>query len=218
MGSSRPSPGAAAAAAAAAGGVPGRLGGSGTRAAAMLGATASSSADCVAALDGREADADFAADLDRRGGGGGYVACLPAAEDARLGVAPLAGRDRRAAFSQTVAEVAPLDLVAPAGVAGADAAAPPVRGVADVELLALGAPVLAGASVVRVVAAEGLPDVAVPGAGASPPARTPAAAGRRSDRTGVPRDAGAARPALEVAISAFGATSVDREDAMAAAA
>jgi len=108
--------------------------------------------------------------------------------------------------------------VAPAGVAGADAAAPPVRGVAAVELLALGAPVLAGASLVRVVAAAGLPDLAVPGAGASPPARTPAAAGRRSDRTGVPRDAGAARPALGVAISSFGATSVDREDAMAAAA
>jgi len=74
MASSRPSPGAAAAAAAAAGGVSGRLGGSGTRAAAIRGATAFSSADCVAALYAREADADFAADLDRRGGGGGYVA------------------------------------------------------------------------------------------------------------------------------------------------
>jgi len=71
MGSSSPLPGAAAAAAAAAGGVPGRLGGSGTRAAAMHGAAASSSADRVAALDAREADADPAVALDRRGGGGG---------------------------------------------------------------------------------------------------------------------------------------------------
>jgi len=50
--------------------VPGRLGGSGTRAAAVPGPAASSSADRVAALDKREADADPAVDLDRRGGGG----------------------------------------------------------------------------------------------------------------------------------------------------
>ena len=72
--SSPPSPGAAAAATAAAGGVPGRLGGSGTRFAAMRGTAASSSADRVAALDAREADADPVVDLDRRGGGGGCVA------------------------------------------------------------------------------------------------------------------------------------------------
>jgi len=74
MGSSLPSPGAATAAAAAAGGVPGRLGGSGTRAAAVRGTAASSSADRIAALDAREAHADHAVDLDRRGGGRGWVA------------------------------------------------------------------------------------------------------------------------------------------------
>jgi len=51
MESSPPSPGAAAAAAADAGEVPGRLGGSGTRATAMRGAAASSSSDRAAALD-----------------------------------------------------------------------------------------------------------------------------------------------------------------------
>jgi len=67
MGSSPPSPGAASAA----GGVPGRLGGSGTRAAAVRGPAAASPADRVAALDAREADADPAVDLDGRRGGGG---------------------------------------------------------------------------------------------------------------------------------------------------
>jgi len=50
------------------GGGPSRLGGSGTRAAAVRGTAASSSADRVAALDAREADADPAVDLDPRGG------------------------------------------------------------------------------------------------------------------------------------------------------
>jgi len=66
MGSSPASRGAASAA----GGVPGRLGGSGTRAAAVRGPAAPSPVDRVAALDTREADADPAVDLDRRGGGG----------------------------------------------------------------------------------------------------------------------------------------------------
>ena len=70
MGSSLASPGAAPAA----GGVAGRLGGSGTRAAAERDPTASSPADRVGTLDAREADADPAVDLDRRGGGGGWVA------------------------------------------------------------------------------------------------------------------------------------------------
>ena len=70
MGSSPASPGSAAAA----GGVAGRLGGSGTRAATARDPTASSPADRVGALDAREADADPADDLDRRGGGGGWVA------------------------------------------------------------------------------------------------------------------------------------------------
>jgi len=74
MGLSPPSPGAAAAATAAAGRVPGRLGGSGTRATTVRGTAASSSADRVAALDAREADADPAVDLYRREGGGGCVA------------------------------------------------------------------------------------------------------------------------------------------------
>jgi len=71
MGSSPPSPGAAAATTAAAGGVPGRLGGSGTRAAAVWATAALSSAVRVATLDAREAKAVPAFDLDRRGGGGG---------------------------------------------------------------------------------------------------------------------------------------------------
>jgi len=74
MGSPPPLLGAAMAAAAAAGGVPGWLGGSGTRAPAVRCAVASTSADRVAARDAREADADPAVDLDRRGGGGGCVA------------------------------------------------------------------------------------------------------------------------------------------------
>ena len=88
--------------------------------------------------------------------------------------------------------------MAPAGVAGADAAAPPARGVAAVELLALGAPVLPGAPLVRGVTAAGLPESAVACAY-------------------VPLDAGAARPALGKAISSVGATPVDREEAIAAA-
>ena len=71
MRSSPPSSGAAGAATAAAGGVQGRLGGSGTRAAAVRGAAASLSADRVAALDAREADADPAVNFDRREGGSG---------------------------------------------------------------------------------------------------------------------------------------------------
>ena len=95
MGSSPPSAGAAVVAAVAAGGVPGRLVGSGTRAGAVVGATAWSSADRPAALDALEAVADPAVDLDLRGAGGGCTAGCPTAEDSRLGVAPLAGRDRR---------------------------------------------------------------------------------------------------------------------------
>jgi len=68
MGSIPPAPGAAAAATAAAGGVPGQLGGSGTRAAAVRGTAASSSAERVTELDAREADAESAADLNRQGG------------------------------------------------------------------------------------------------------------------------------------------------------
>jgi len=73
--------------------------------------------------------------------------------------------------------------------------------------------------------------LAAPVAGASPPTRTPAAVGRRSDRSGVPPDGGAARPALEAAaatarptrsalgdfISSVGVVPVDREDATATA-
>jgi len=70
MGSSPTSPGAAPAA----GRVVGRLGGSGTRAAAERDPTASSPADRNGALDALEADADPAVDLDWRGGGGGWVA------------------------------------------------------------------------------------------------------------------------------------------------
>jgi len=54
--------------------VVGRLGGSGTRTATERDPTASSPADRVGALDAREADADPADDLDRRKGGGGWVA------------------------------------------------------------------------------------------------------------------------------------------------
>ena len=110
----------------------------------------------------------------------------------------MAWRDRRAALPRDAATAAPLDLVAPAGVAGAAAPAPPARGVADVEPLALGAPVLSGAPPTRWDPAAGLPDLAVADAG-------------------VPLGAGVARPALGEAISSFGATAVDREEAIAAA-
>jgi len=222
---------AAVAAAAAAGGVPGRLGGNGTRAAAVAGAAAFSSPDRPAALDAREAVADPAVDLDRRRAGGGCIAGCPAAEDSRLGVAPLAGRDRRTAFARGVADAAPLDFVAPFGVTCAGAAAPPTRGEAAVEPLALAAPALADAPPVSADAVAGPPDVGAPFVGASPPARTPVAAGRRSDRTGVPPDACAARAGLAAAdfssrptrfalgdvISSVGVVPVDREDALAAA-
>jgi len=72
-----------------------------------------SSADRPAALDAREAVADLAMDFDRRGAGGGCIAGCPAAEDSRMGVAPLAGRNRRTAFPRGVPEAAPLDFVAP---------------------------------------------------------------------------------------------------------
>ena len=222
MGSSPPTAGAAADAAVAAGGVPGRLCGRGTRAGIVVGAAARSSADRPAALDAREAVADPAEDLDRRGAGGGCIAGCPAADDSRLGVAPLAGRDRRTAFPRDVPEAAPLDLVAPLGVPCAGLAAPPARAVAAVEPLALAAPSLAGAAP---------PDLAAPVADASPPTRAPAAVGRRSDRSGVPPNCGAARPALAAAaasarparsalgdaISSVGAAPVVRGDAMAPA-
>jgi len=96
------------------------------------------------------------------------------------------------------ATVAPLDSVAPAGVAGTDAAAPPTRGVAAVEPLELGAPILPGAPPTRGDPAAGLPDLAV----ADP---------------GVPLGAGVACPALGEAISSIGAAAVDREEAIAAA-
>jgi len=67
MRSSPASPGVASTA----GGVAGRLGCRGTRAAAERGPAASSQADRVGALDAREADADPAVDLDRREAGGG---------------------------------------------------------------------------------------------------------------------------------------------------
>jgi len=231
MGSSLPTAGAAVVAAVAAGGVPGRLGGSGTRAGAVVGAAAWSSADRPAPLDAREAVADPAVDLDRRRAGGGCIAGCPAAEDSRLGVAPLAERDRRTAFPRGVSEAAPLDLVAPLGVPCAVAADSPDRGVAAVEPLALAAPSLAGAPPVRAAAVAAPPDLAAPVADASPPTRTPAAVGRRSGRSGVPPNGGAARPALEAAvgsslptrsalgdvISSVGVEPFDREDAMAAA-
>ena len=106
--------------------------------------------------------------------------------------------DRQAAFCRAAAEAAPLDLVAPAGVAGADAVAPPARGVAAVEPLALRAPVLPGAPPTSGDPAAGLPDLAVADAG-------------------VPFDAAAARPALKEAMSSVGATAVDRDQATAAA-
>ena len=95
----------------------------------------------------------------------------------------------------------------------------------------MAAPVLAGAPLVRAVAAAWPPDLAAPVVGASPPARTPAAAGRRSVRAGVPPDTGAARPTLEAVVSSWrptrsalgdvissvGATPIDREDVMATA-
>jgi len=103
--------------------------------------------------------------------------------------------------------------------------------VAAVERVTLAAPSLAGALPVRADAVAAPPDLAAPVARASPPAPTPAAAGRRSVRTGVPPDASAARLALEAAvstsfltrsalgdvISVVGVLPVDREDAMAAA-
>jgi len=107
-------------------------------------------------------------------------------------------KDLNSVKLRAAAEAAALDLVAPAGVAGADAPAPPARRVAAVEPLALGAPVLPDAPLARGVPATGLPDLAVADAG-------------------VPLDAGAARPALEEAISSVGATPVDREEAIAAA-
>jgi len=231
MRSSPPTAGAAVVAAVAAGGVPGRLGGSGTRAGAVVGGAAWSSADRPAALDAREAVADRAVDLDRRGAGGGCIAGSPAAEDSRLGVAPLAGRDRRTAFPRGVPEAAPLDLVAPLGVPCAGAAAPPARGVAAVKHLALAAPSPAGSPPVRAAAVATPPDWAAPVADASPPTRTSAAVGWRSDRSGVPPNGGAARPALAAAvaaarptrsalrdvISSVGLVPVDREDAMATA-
>jgi len=110
----------------------------------------------------------------------------------------LAWRARRAALPRDAATAAPLDLVEPAGVAGADAAAPPVRGVAAVEPLALGAPKLPGAPPIRGDPAAGLPDLAVADAG-------------------VLLGAGVARPALGEAISSVGATAVDREEAITAA-
>jgi len=110
----------------------------------------------------------------------------------------LAWRARRAALPRDAATAAPLDLVAPASVAGADAAAPPTRGVAAVEPLALGAPILPGAPLTRGDPAAGLPDLAEADAG-------------------VPLGAGVARPALGEAISAVGATAVDSKAAIAAA-
>jgi len=74
MASSPPTAGAAASAATATGGVPSRLGGNGKRAAAGIGAAAFTSADCPAALDALEAVTYPAADLGRRGAGGGGVA------------------------------------------------------------------------------------------------------------------------------------------------
>jgi len=108
-------------------------------------------------------------------------------------------------------------LVAPVGVVGANAAAPPARGVAAVEPLYLAALVLAGAPLVRTVAAAGLPDLTAPVVGVPPPVRTPAAAGRRSDLAGVPPDADATRPALGAAVSSGGVAPVDHEDDMVAA-
>jgi len=101
-------------------------------------------------------------------------------------------------LTRDAATAAPLDLVAPAGVAGADAAAPPSRGVAAVEPVALGAPILPDAPPTRGEPAAGLPDVAV------------------AD-VGVPPGDGGARLALGEAISSVGSTAVDREESIAAA-
>jgi len=109
----------------------------------------------------------------------------------------LALRNRRAALPRAAATAAPLDLMAPAGVAGADAAAPPARGVAAVEPLALGVPVLPGAPPTRGDHAAGLPQLSVADAG-------------------VLLGAGAARPEHGEAIFSVGATAVDREEAIAA--
>ena len=71
----------------------------------------------------------------------------------------------------------------------------------------------------------------VPGVGAPPPMRTPAAAGRRSERAGVSPDGAAVRPALEASVSSWfptrsalgfvissgGVAPVDRGDAMSTA-
>jgi len=110
----------------------------------------------------------------------------------------MAWRGRRAAFPRDAATAAPLDLVAPAGVAEADAASPPALGVAAVEPLVLKAPVLPGAPPTLEDPAAGLPDLAVADAG-------------------VPLGAGEPRPALEEAIPSVGATAVDREEAIDAA-
>jgi len=74
FGFSPPVGGVATVADAAAGGVPGRPCGNRTRAAAVVGAAASSSADCPAARDARAAVSDPAVDLDRRDAGGACVA------------------------------------------------------------------------------------------------------------------------------------------------
>jgi len=110
----------------------------------------------------------------------------------------LAWRGRRAASPRDAATATPLDLVAPAGVAGTDATAPPAGRVAAVEPLALGAPVLPDAPPTRGDPAAGQPDLAVADAG-------------------VPLGADVARPAPGQAISSVGATAVDREEAVAAA-
>jgi len=73
----------------------------------------------------------------------------------------LARRDGRAAFARDAAKAAPLEFVAPASLAGADAAALPARGLAAVGPLALGASVLPGAPPIRGVPAAELPDAAV---------------------------------------------------------
>jgi len=103
--------------------------------------------------------------------------------------------------------------------------------VAEVEPLDLAASVLAGAPLVRAFAVAGPPDLAAPVVGASPPVGTQAPAGRRSEPAGVLPDAGAARSALEAAVSSWrttrsalrvvtssgGVAPVDNEDVMASA-
>ena len=110
----------------------------------------------------------------------------------------MAWRGRRAASPRNAATAAPLDLVAPASVAGTDAAAPPAGGVAAVKPLTLGAPVLPDVPPTRGDPAAGMPDLAVADAG-------------------VPLGAGVARPAPGQAICSVGATAVDHEEAVAAA-